>query len=450
MLFKPSHKVVEVKDFNLNSLAKEVSKLSYPLILGGNKSSRYSYFCFEPIEVLNSSGIENGNVLNQLDKALKKYSIKDVEKFKGIFHGGWAGYFSYDLGYCFENIKKTVSDDLLMPLMHLAFYDKAIIHDRDEKCFYLISHTQTPKDLNRLQDILKSSQHLEPHDYPPAVMDIEPDTLKSNMSKSEYINSIEKIKKYIHDGDVYQINFSQRFDTSFPAEAVDLFNWQNIHNPSPYSAYMKFDDFEIVSTSPELFIQIDGNTIITKPIKGTRKFSTGCDDINRKNLHDLITCEKEQAELNMIIDLERNDIAHICIPGTRKVTQPRYIEQFPTVYHAMATIEGNLRPDIHFSDILRATFPGGSITGAPKIRSMQIIDELEPTARGLYTGSIGYITSPENACLNIAIRTVIIKDKRACFQVGGGIVADSDPEFEWQETLTKAVAMAAGINALKG
>jgi para-aminobenzoate synthetase component 1 len=161
----------------------------------------------------------------------------------------------------------------------------------------------------------------------------------------------------------------------------------------------------------------------------------------------LLASEKEQAELNMIVDLERNDVARICKPGTRKVVQPRTIEIYPTVFHAVATVAGTLREEITFCDVLKAMFPGGSITGAPKIRSMEIIDETEPTARGPYTGAIGYIGIDGNACLNIAIRTIIIASRKAFAQAGGGIVADSDPQAEWQETITKARALIAGIIA---
>jgi len=161
----------------------------------------------------------------------------------------------------------------------------------------------------------------------------------------------------------------------------------------------------------------------------------------------LLNSEKEQAELNMIVDLERNDVAKICAPGTRTVIQPRTIETYPTVFHAVATVAGQLRKEISFCDVLKAMFPGGSITGAPKIRSMEIIDETEPTARGVYTGSIGFIGIDGTVCLNIAIRTIIIAGKKAFAQAGGGIVADSDPQAEWQETITKARALLAGIEA---
>jgi para-aminobenzoate synthetase component 1 len=204
-----------------------------------------------------------------------------------------------------------------------------------------------------------------------------------------------------------------------------------------------------------MFITMCDDVIRTKPIKGTRprfsqkdRVASQVKQLNTGNYNELLHSEKEQAELNMIVDLERNDVAKICVPGTRKVVQPRTIETYPTVFHAVATIAGRLREEISFCDVLKAMFPGGSITGAPKIRAMEIIDETEPTARGVYTGSIGFIGVDGNACLNIAIRTIIIKNGRAFAQTGGGIVADSKPEAEWQETITKVKALLAGVKGV--
>jgi para-aminobenzoate synthetase component 1 len=278
---------------------------------------------------------------------------------------------------------------------------------------------------------------------------------RCNMSKDDYLRAVRKIKHYIHDGDVYQINFSQRFDCDYNARPIDLYHWQNIFNPSGYAAYIDAGDFHIVSASPEMFVTISDGIIRTKPIKGTRprinednRVIPQAKRINAENFNELLRSQKEQAELNMIVDLERNDVAKICLPGTRRVTQPRTIETYPTVFHAVATVAGRLREGISFCDVLKAMFPGGSITGAPKIRAMEIIDETEPTARGVYTGGIGFIGIDGTACLNIAIRTIIITRGRAFAQAGGGIVADSDPEAEWQETITKARALIAGIQSV--
>jgi para-aminobenzoate synthetase component 1 len=280
--------------------------------------------------------------------------------------------------------------------------------------------------------------------------------IRCNMDKEYYLRTVEKIKRYIYDGEVYQINFSQRFECEYDAKAIELFHWQNHYNPSGYAAYIDVGNFRIVSTSPEMFITINDGLIRTKPIKGTRRRiiettqnSSGIKQINKDNFNELLNSSKERAELNMIIDLERNDVAKICKPGTRRVIQPRTIESYPTVFHAVATIAGQLRNEIKFCDVLKGMFPGGSITGAPKIRSMEIIDETEPTTRGVYTGSIGYIGIDGSVCLNIAIRTIIVKKHKAYAQTGGGIVADSDPQAEWAETITKARALLAGIKATK-
>jgi para-aminobenzoate synthetase component 1 len=272
------------------------------------------------------------------------------------------------------------------------------------------------------------------------------------MTRDYYFRAFEKIRRHIYDGDVYQINFSQRFESQYLARPIDLFHWQNRYNPSPYSAYIDAGNFQIVSASPEMFITVNDRIISTKPIKGTRKrfddTKPEAKTLNDENFKQLLNSAKEKAELNMIIDLERNDIARLCKPGTRIVSQPRTIETCPSVYHAVATISGELRDNVNLCDILKATFPGGSITGAPKIRAMQIINEIEPTARGIYTGSIGFIGIDGSICLNIAIRTVIIKNNMAYVHAGGGIVADSDAQAEYDETLTKARALIAGIKSV--
>ena len=289
----------------------------------------------------------------------------------------------------------------------------------------------------------------------PASADIETvdfSKIHSNMSKEYYLHALKKIKRSIYDGDVYQVNFSQRFDCDFTGLPIDLFHWQNFYNPSGYAAYLGCGDFHLVSASPEMFITINNSVISTKPIKGTRPRIFEKEDrhrlINKKSSDELVTSEKEQAELNMIIDLERNDLARICVPGTRMVSQPRTIESYPTVFHAVATVAGKLKDDISFCDILRAMFPGGSITGAPKISAMNIIARLEPAQRAVYTGSIGFLGIDGSICLNIAIRTIIIKDRKAFVQTGGGIVADSEPEKEWLETLVKARVLLTSIKLI--
>jgi len=433
-------------------------------ILGANPSKinadRFSYWAAEPKEVFEFRAGQK-DPFEKLHRVLNKYQLEldairdtqyaETELPKGMFCGGWIGYFSYELGRYIERLPETTIDDLGMPLVRLCFYDRFIAYDHVEKACWLIvlqlpdDSEEPEKKLAGLEELLSESQKI--HVEQPASADLETidfSQIRCNMSKDYYLRAIEKIKRYIYDGDIYQVNFSQRFECDFNARPIDLFHWQNRYNPSPYAAYIDGGGFHVVSASPEMFITIADGYIKTKPIKGTRPRIKNAD---RDFVQELLHSEKEKAELNMIIDLERNDVAKICEPGTRKVIQPRVIESYPTVYHAVATVGGQLRRGITFCDVIKAMFPGGSITGAPKIRSMEIIDETEPTARGVYTGSIGFIGLDGSVCLNIAIRTIIIKNQRAYAQTGGGIVADSDPEAEWDETITKARALIGGIRA---
>jgi para-aminobenzoate synthetase component 1 len=450
---------------NLPALSETFARLESPAILGGNNAKkdadRFSYWAAEPKDVLEFRAGQK-EPFGKLAQVLDKYKLESRDNhaglpLQGIFCGGWVGYFGYELGRYIERLPETAIDDLKMPLIRLCFYDKLICYDHIERTCWLIAlqlpnETETPEEkLAALEELLAKSQEICVKLPRPADLDnIDFSQIRCNMNKDYYLQTVEKIKHYIYDGDVYQINFSQRFECDYAARPIDLFHWQNYYNPSPYAAYIDSGDFHIVSTSPEMFITIADGVISTKPIKGTRPrvSETGRGrQINAKNFEQLARSEKEQAELNMIIDLERNDVARICKHGTRKVVQPRTIESYPTVFHAVATVVGELRGKITFCDVLRAMFPGGSITGAPKIRSMEIIDETEPTARGVYTGGIGFIGIDGSACLNIAIRTIIIKNQKAYAQTGGGIVADSDADAEWDETITKARALLAGINS---
>jgi para-aminobenzoate synthetase component 1 len=453
----------------LPALSEIFAHLKHASIIGGNpakrEADRFSYWAAEPKEIFEFKAGQN-DPFGKLHRALNKYRL--AEEFdgplpKGIFCGGWIGYFSYELGRFIERLPETTIDDLKMPLIRLCFYDRLICYDHLQNDFWLIA-LQLPDDIERpeeksasLEKLLAEAGKITIPPAPPADLDnIDFESIQCNMDRDYYRRAIERIKRYIYDGDVYQINFSQRFECNYHAKPIDLLHWQNHYNPSGYAAYIDGGDFHIVSASPEMFITVEDCVISTKPIKGTRRRmdETGPNpaearQVNAQNFNELVRSEKEQAELNMIIDLERNDLVRVCKYGTRRVVQPRMIEAYPTVFHAVATVAGELREEISFCDIIKAMFPGGSITGAPKIRSMEIVDETEPTARGVYTGSIGFIGLDGTACLNIAIRTIIIRDRRAFAQTGGGIVADSDPDAEWEETITKARALLAGINSVQ-
>lgn len=461
ILCKPCFSRVET-DVSFDSLSEVIADQHLPAILGGNNSVKgWSIFTAEPVEVFEFS-LHECDPFEKLSRVLSKYQMDTTCRGQvppGVFCGGWIGYFGYELGRFIEKLPGRAVDDVGFPVIRLSFYDKAVLHDHTRKQYWTVAldregQTQSVQEkCVTLKDWIRQAENIVPATPVEAdINQVSMDTLSCNMSRKQYMAAVAKIKQYIYDGETYQINFSQRYSSDFRGCAIDLFHWQNRFNPSPYSGYLTWDNRAVVSTSPEMFLNVGGNTITTQPIKGTRPRNPALSDEadeNKKHFHALVQSEKEQAELAMIVDLERNDLARICKPGTRHVVCNRKIETFPTVYHAVGIVEGKLSsqpgPE-RIVNILKATFPGGSITGAPKIRSMEIIDALEPTARGMYTGSIGWIGVNFDLCLNIAIRTIIISDQKAYIQTGGGIVADSDLLAEWNETLTKARALLAGVS----
>lgn len=264
---------------------------------------------------------------------------------------------------------------------------------------------------------------------------------ESNFTPSSYRSAVARAIEYVHAGDVFQVNLSQRFDAPAPTDPMPIYETMQRHRPAHYGAYLRFGDLSLLCNSPELFLHVTPDRrVLTRPIKGTRPIGLQMDA-------ELLNSAKDQAELNMIIDLERNDLGRVCEIGSVKVIEPRTVQQHPTVYHGVAGISGTLRPEVDLLSLLKATFPGGSVTGAPKVRAMHIIDELETCARGPYCGAIGYLGGDGSIMFNIAIRTMVCHRGRIIVPVGGGIVADSNPNDEYKETLVKAVAMfeALGI-----
>jgi para-aminobenzoate synthetase component 1 len=260
------------------------------------------------------------------------------------------------------------------------------------------------------------------------------------------VGAVQRVKDYIAAGDVYQVNLSQRFLVRTQTGVPDLYLRLRRHNPAPFSAYLDVGDAQILSSSPERFLRVYGKdrTVETRPIKGTRPRGETKEE-DRRLATELMQSEKDRAELVMIVDLERNDLGRVCRFGSVRVPDLAALEPYASVFHLVATVTGELAPDRNVADLLRATFPGGSITGAPKVRAMEIIDELEPVSRGPYTGSLGYFSFSGDADLNILIRTLIVQGDRVCFHAGGGIVADSDPEAEYMETLHKARGMMKAL-----
>jgi len=369
------------------------------------------------------------------------------------FIGGAVGYFSYDLCHFIERLPATAVDDLQLPECYLAFYDAAIAIDHLSGKTYLIA-TGFPE-LEERKRIKKAGETLK---YLRSVLSNigqvneesaldyidEGTVLKSNFTHEKYLRAVAMAREYICAGDIFQVNLSQRFEADLSVPPYELYQRLRRINPAPFASYLNFDDVSIVGASPERFLKVSGDWVETRPVKGTRpRGKTKAED--KALAQELLSSVKDRAENIMIVDLERNDIGRVCRYGTVRVTETAILETFPTVFHLTSTVVGRLSPGKGRVDLLKATFPGGSITGAPKVRAMEIIDELEPTRRSVYTGAIGYLSFDGGMDLNIVIRTILVKNGKAYFQVGGGIVYDSEPEAEYQETLDKGKALIQAL-----
>ena len=376
-----------------------------------------------------------------LSHILKAFHADDATLADPIC-SGLLGYLSYDLKDVIEKLPRTSVDTLDLP--HILLYSPSvlIVYDRFKKTCRLFipkrkSIDKTFEGQDPVENQLEHFEKIIRKNPPiPGTFSGNPEGFKSNIAKSDYIRSVEKIIEYIKAGHVYQVNMSQRFDMQFLGDTFTLFKHLFEKNPAPFFAYINAGDHQIVSTSPERFLFMEGKHVETRPIKGTRP--------RGKNLHEdaqfraeLLKSPKDDAELSMIVDLLRNDIGKVCRAGSVHVKEHKRLEAYENVYHLISIVEGTLDDGLDAIDLIRATFPGGSITGCPKIRSMEIIDELEPCRRHVYTGSIGYISFHDTMDLSIAIRTATIFQNKIYFSVGGGIVYDSDPENEFEETLHK-------------
>lgn len=409
-----------------------------------------------------------------------KFEEKISDQYIPDLIGGFMGYFSYDLKDHLERLPHTTENDLDIPLIYYGFYTRLLAYDHDSKKWFFIRSYIDIDGNDRLAEILverdltddkeedkkilgRTLAELEgilcglpkePLNIRDKIIDkylenpIPRVTLTSNLKKSQYLKKVKKTKDYIHDGDIYQVNFSQRFKARIPVDPMDLYYILRKKNAAPFSAYFKYPDFSIGSSSPERFLHLKDNIIETRPIKGTRPRGKD-EEEDKKNARELKESIKDRAELNMIVDLERNDLGKFCYYGSVKVLEHAVIEKYARVFHSVSTVVGKVKDGTDIADMIKATFPGGSITGAPKIRAMEIIDELETVSRGVYTGSIGYISLDATMDLNIVIRTFIIKEGCFYYNVGGGIVADSDPRMEFQETLDKGVALEDTLNFFK-
>jgi para-aminobenzoate synthetase component I len=362
---------------------------------------------------------------------------------------GLLGYLAYDLKDCLEKLPRTSVDDLELPLMCLVAPTIIVIHDRVSEATTLLAMRLQGDDAALRLDVARFKEALGAPAAPRAPAPRGGGKCASAFSRMEYLSAVEAIRRYIVEGDVYQVNMSQRFQAPFAGDPFDCFVTMYAANPAPFFAYINAGDHQIVSTSPERFLELRNGRVETRPIKGTRARgkTPAEDDALRTELQE---SPKEDAELSMIVDLLRNDIGKVCRPGSVRVLEHKRLESYQNVYHLVSIVKGELDPGVDAVDLLRATFPGGSITGCPKIRAMEIIDELEPVRRHIYTGSIGYVGFDGTMDLSIAIRTATFTSGKAVFSVGGGIVFDSDPASEFEETLHKGRTLMEVLDARIG
>ncbi len=342
------------------------------------------------------------------------------------FQGGALGLFGYDLGRRFECVPQQAADDLATPDMAVGLYDWALIADHRLQRLTLVSLADAQA---RLRWLLQ---------WP--ARDAAPFSLtsswQSNLNYSDYATRFHAVQAYIQAGDCYQVNLAQRFQACYQGDEWQAFCRLNASNRAPFSAFLRLPDSAILSLSPERFLSLKGDEIETRPIKGTRPRAVDA-DLDRLEALALAQSEKDRAENLMIVDLLRNDIGRVAAPGSVSVTELFVVEPFPAVHHLVSTIRASLPAELHASDLLRACFPGGSITGAPKIRAMAIIEELEPHRRNAWCGSIGYLSLCGRMDTSITIRTLIAERHQLFCAAGGGVVADSELDAEYQETLYK-------------
>ena len=453
--------------------------LPFPLLLESalrsERLGRFSYLAADPWLVLRSKGaalewhsregVERsaGDPFAALQTALARNALDAVPGLPA-FQGGVAGYLGYDLCHHLERLPSPRFDDLDLPDLCLGLYDWTIAWDHVEGRTWLFS-TGLPLDGGRRSERAEARARMvrerlagvperpeAPRRPSASLVATGPQThalggmpgVSSTFSRAEYLRAVERTREYIWAGDIFQANLSQRLEAAVDEHPFALYTRLRHRNPAPFAAYFDFGPAVVVSASPERFLRLSGECVETRPIKGTspRGWTPRHDSALGEALSE---SEKDRAENVMIVDLLRNDLSKVCRDHTVEVPELCQIERYATVHHLVSTVVGRLRPGLGPVDLLRATWPGGSITGAPKVRAMEIIAELEPTCRSVYTGSVGYFSFGGAVDTNIAIRTFIVMRDRAYFQAGGGIVADSDPEREYDETLDKARGMVAAL-----
>ncbi len=412
-------------------------------------SGRYSFLGFDPVR---SVVVRTPSDSDWLAKLAAEIGPGD-SRFRHRtlpFVGGWVGFISYAAGLSLENVSCSKRHDIALPYAQFALYDTVAVYDHQASSWFLAAadiecerRRPSPQErIERLATSLRSAVRPPELDWSRSVAG-EP---VASMSRDDYFDRVAAAQRYITSGDIYQVNLTQRFSAQTAASPITLYRRLRAVNPSAYAALLTSGQTAILSASPELFLELRDGRIVTRPIKGTRP-RTGDDVLDAVGGRELLASEKDRAELTMIVDLLRNDLGRVSEFGSVRVLSRFDLESHPTVLHLVSTITGRMRDGLTWGDLVRASFPGGSITGCPKIRAMQIIDELETTERSVYCGSIGYIGLDGSMCLNIAIRTMVLDCGSLHLFGGGAIVADSQPQAEYDETIAKTAGMMRALRS---
>ena len=375
-----------------------------------------------------------------LRQLFKKYQT--TTKTSPFFQGGAVGYWGYELLDLFEAVKLRRKKGAKTPDLFLGFYRNLVVYDHKKKHYWLVANIQTRSKEIAKKKAKEQFELMKGWFQKPAKTKSKflVKNLQSNMTSKAFQAMVKKAQKHIEAGDIYQANLSQRFQFDVQGSPLELYDRLRKINPSPFASFLKLRDIHIISSSPERLIQKKGRFCKTEPIAGTRprkKKGKGEKQLKKE----LLLSPKERAEHMMLVDLERNDLGRVCEPPSVKVKDMMRVEKYSHVIHLVSEVVGKLQSKKDAFDLIEAMFPGGTITGCPKVRCMQLIDEFEPVKRGIYTGSIGYLDFKQDLDLNIVIRTMVLQKKKGYLQVGAGIVYDSKPQKEYEETLHKAEAL---------
>lgn len=441
-------------------------KFSYLLesIEGGEKWARYSFLGSSPSIIIRSKGsmveiIDNGvttihhttDPLLYISELLARFSPVEVEGLPRFF-GGAVGYLGYDMVRHFEELPTEKPAHLDAFDSYFLITDTIVIFDNMRQKIKVVSNAHISDDISPEDAYIQATQKIEAiisrlrsplpqHQATPSGKSV---AFRSNINREKFEASVEKAKEYVRSGDIIQVVLSQRFSGELSADPFDIYRVLRTLNPSPYMFFLRLDDTVIAGASPEVMVRKEGSHVELRPIAGTRPRGA-TPETDALMAEELLADPKERAEHVMLVDLGRNDLGRVCSTGSVNVTELMVIERYSHVMHIVSNVQGELKEGLDAFDLVRATFPAGTLSGAPKIRAMQIIDELEPVQREIYGGAVGYFSFSGNMDLAIAIRTLVIKDGKVHLQAGAGIVADSDPAAEWQETVNKGMAVMRAV-----